>query len=90
MHFRSRPLSGTRYHQRSMPLNPRVPTTMDLDLAVQKQNHPVLREDQEEDGEEVDFVPQLPFEAEVQPFEQNTESDEESTDAEEDFFAKSS
>lgn len=92
MHFRSRPLSGTRYHQRSMPLNPRVPTSMDLDLAVQKQDHPVLQEEvQEEDGEEVDFVPQLPFEAEVQPFEENLlESDEDSTDAEEDFFAKSS
>lgn len=71
---------------------------MDLDLAVQKQNHPVLQEEgQEEEEDEVDFVPphlssvqeHLP-ESEAQPLEETPESNEESTDTEEDVFAKSS
>ena len=32
-----------------MPLHPRVPTSMDLDLAVQKQDHPILLEVEQED-----------------------------------------
>lgn len=60
---------------------------MDLDLAVQKQNHPVL---QEEEEDEVDTVPPHLPESEAQLLEENSESDEESTDTEEDVFAKSS
>lgn len=67
-----------------MSLNPRVPTSMDLDLAVQ-QNHPVLREEGQEE-EEVDTLLPLPSVQEDLP----QESDEDSSDTEEDVFAQSS
>lgn len=88
-----------------MPLHPRVPTSMDLDLAVQQKNHPVLLEaEQETEEEEEDdedsmllyppAVPNLKEEipgSEVTPHEGNlTETDEDSTDTEEDDFSKSS
>lgn len=36
-----------------MPLHPHIPTSVDLDLAVQRENHPVLLE--EEEKEECDY-----------------------------------
>ena len=98
----NRPLSGSHYHKRSMPLHPRVPTSMDLDLAVQRENHPVLRE--EEEREEYDYddnfmLPHLPAavpekeEEEDEPVETMTpeESGEDITESEDDdAFAKSS
>lgn len=44
-----------------MPLHPHIPTSMDLDLAVNQQNHPVLQEEGNE--EEVDFM--IPMHDEV-------------------------
>lgn len=67
-----------------MPLNPHVPTSVDLDLAVEKKNHPVLQEIADE--EEVDFsLPPLPDENE-----EELESDDDITDTEDDVFGQSS
>lgn len=93
----NRPLSGSHFHRRSMPLNPRIPTSMDLDLAVQKENHPVLLEEEEE-VEEVDFMLPLvtnvddPLPEEVDPCEEEESppESEESTDSSGDDFCKSS
>lgn len=87
-----------------MPLHPPVPTSMDLDLAVHKKDHPVLMEvDQEEFEEEDEEVfPHLPpgndstndtsgDDIDGDPYEEKPpESGEQSTDTEEDDFAKSS
>lgn len=86
----NRPLSGSHFHRRSIPSNPRVPTTMDLDLAV-PQNHPVLQEEGQGEGEdEVDFtLPHLPAVHENLPQDDLLESGDDTTDTEDDFLAKS-
>ena len=96
----NRPLSGSHFRRRSMPLHPRIPTSVDLDLAVQRKNHPILIEETEDGEEEVDFMlPHLPplpdseeksSESEPDVHEENSSESEESTDMEEDDFAKSS
>lgn len=91
-HRLKRPLSGSHFHRRSMPLNPRVPTSMDLDLAVQRKNHPILYEEQEEVEEEVDYS--LPVvAADVTTTEEDDtplESEESSDSIDDDDFTKSS
>lgn len=72
-----------------MPLNPRIPTSMDLDLAVQQKNHPVLLEEQEE-VEEVDFMLPLVPNVEVDPCDGTPTESDDSTDSAEDDFCKSS
>lgn len=77
-----------------MPLNPHIPTSMDLDLAVQQKNHPILLEEQE-DVEEVDHVPPLlpAEEKEIlaeQVAQQSDSQSDDSTDSSEDEFGKSS
>ena len=77
-----------------MPLNPHIPISMDLDLAVQQKNHPILLEEQEGE-EEVDYVlPLLPDEKEETLAEQVVDpsysQSDDSTDSSEDEFGKSS
>ncbi len=85
-----------------MPLHPQVPTSIDLDLAVQRENHPVLLE--EEEKEECDYddfmLPHLPLtvpERELPEKEEDSlekipveESEEDTTESDDDDFAKSS
>lgn len=50
--FPNRPLSGSHFHRRSKVANSNVSTSMDLDLAVHKENHPVLMEEDSEEGQD--------------------------------------
>lgn len=97
----NRPLSGSHFHKRSMPLHPIVPTSMDLDLAVQRENHPVLLE--EEEKEEYDYdefmlphlTPPAPEKEDPEKEEElleeiMAEESEDTTESEEDVFAQSS
>lgn len=84
----NRPLSGSHLHRR-IPFNPRVNTSMDLDLAVQKHDHPVLME---EGQDEADFV--FPSDADKSDSEVDTlppgSDEDDTTDTEDDAFGKSS
>ena len=63
-------------------------TSMDLDLAVQKQNHPVLME---EGQDEPDFVLPSDADSEVDTFPTGTDGDDDdTTDTEDDVLGKSS
>ena len=88
-----------------MPLHPHIPTTMDLDLAVQRENHPVLLEEEEEkEGSDYDdfMLSHLPLPTPVKEVVEKVEepeepeeeipamiSEEDTTESDDDF-AKSS